>query len=233
MLADRPAVEATVAEALIAEIMSVLERTDICTVVLTGGTVGIGSLRAVAESADCANVPWDRVRVLWGDERYVPTGHADRNDEQADAALLRQIPLDPSLVVRFPSSDGGLSVDDAAVAFEQELTEVFPAGFSADVALCGIGPDGHVASLFPGFDHGTGTVIAVRNSPKPPPERLSLTFDALNSARKVWIVCAGEDKADAVRRLMNNEADTTPAVLLAGIDETVVFADAAAASELS
>ncbi|MFM6981184.1 MAG: 6-phosphogluconolactonase [Microbacteriaceae bacterium] len=232
VLADRAAVEETVAELLVKEIIDVQASRELCTIVLTGGTVGIGTLRAVVQSPRCADVAWDRVRILWGDERYVPAGHPDRNDGQADDALLRHVPLQPRNVFRFPASDSGLSLDSAAAAFENTIVSAFPEGFRADVTLCGIGPDGHVASLFPGHDHGMGTVVAVHDSPKPPSERLSLTFDALNTSRKIWIVCAGTDKADAVHRLMSGDATNTPAVLLNGLEETMVFADTSAASAL-
>lgn len=232
VLADRAAVEQSVAELLVKEIIDVLAIRDECTIVLTGGTVGIGTLHAVARSPRCADISWDRVRILWGDERYVPAGHPDRNDEQADEALLRHVPVDSRKVLRFPSSDSGLSLETAAGEFTKMLVLEFPDGFHADVSLCGIGPDGHVASLFPGRDHGPGTVIAVHDSPKPPAERLSLTFEALNSSRKIWIVCAGTDKAEAVHRLMTDDAETTPAVRLKGLEETKVFADTSAASAL-
>lgn len=231
VLSDRSAVENAVAERLISEISTVHSSQEFCTVVLTGGTVGIGTLRAVAASPRRDTVDWNRVRVLWGDERYVPAGDSDRNDHQADEALLHTVAIRPANVMRFPSSDSGLSLDAAAESFSRTLAAAFPEGLSLDIALCGIGPDGHVASLFPGFDHGEGhIVIPVPHSPKPPAERLSLTFTALNQARKMWIVCAGHDKADAVQRLMSNELNTTPAVALNGTEETVVFADTEAAS---
>jgi 6-phosphogluconolactonase len=100
--------------------------------------------------------------------------------------------------------------------------------------LSGIGPDGHTASLFPGFPHGEGhDAIAVSNSPKPPGERLSLTFDALNRGRHVWIVASGLDKADAVSRIVHDSPESeTPAAALRGVDETVVWVDSDAASRL-
>lgn len=231
VLRDRTAVEETVAERIIDEIIAVHATQKLCTIVLTGGTVGIGTLRAVAESPRRDTVEWERVRVLWGDERYVPAGDPDRNDRQADEALLHSVDVRAEHVIRFPSRDSGLSLDEAAESFAGTLAAEFPTGFAVDIVLCGIGPDGHVASLFPGYDHGMHrNVIPVRDSPKPPPERLTLTFTVLNTARKVWIVCAGADKADAVQRLMANELDTTPAVALSGTEETVVFADSSAAS---
>ena len=199
-------------------------------IVLTGGTVGIGCLVALERRARDHTVAWDAVHVWWGDERFVPADHADRNDGQAERALLAHVPVATENIHSFPSSRGQ-TVDEACTEFCAQFPDGFP---DFDVALNGIGPDGHVASLFPGSSFEVGhDVIAVHNSPKPPPERLTFTFDALNRASRVWIVAAGKDKADAISRLMSDSPrDITPATALRGKLETVVVVDADAASEI-
>lgn len=232
---DRAAVENAVAHAVVAEIRDAIAARGLADVVLTGGTVGIGTLVAMSQLPEDSTIDWSKVRVWWGDERYVPAGHSDRNDAQADAAVLSTLPFDPAHIFRFPASDSGLTLDEARQSFDATLRAAFDGEPRFDVVLCGIGPDGHVASLFPGHDHGAGhLVIAVSDSPKPPAERLSLTFAALNAGRHVWIVCAGADKAEAVARVMHNEPPAvTPATALHGIESTIVWADAAAAQHVS
>jgi 6-phosphogluconolactonase len=104
-----------------------------------------------------------------------------------------------------------------------------------DVLMLGIGPEGHVASIFPEMPaaYDTGTVVAVRNSPKPPPTRISLTFPAIQAAREVWILAAGAEKAEAVARALAGEpADKLPAAGARGLQRTLFLLDDAAASEL-
>ena len=128
----------------------------------------------------------------------------ERNETQAREALLAHIPVDPDRVHAFASSDEGLDLDDAADAYAAELKAAAGDGTDYprfDITFLGVGPDGHIASLFPerrGIREETRTVIPVRNSPKPPPERLSLTLPVINSSERIWLVLAGADKASAL-----------------------------------
>lgn len=204
-------------------------------IVLTGGTVGIESLAAIASHADRDEIDWSAVRVWWGDERFVPAGDPDRNEGQATDALLGHLPLTLANVFRFPAADG-VTLEVARDRFDEILRDEFADEPYFDVVLNGIGPDGHVASLFPGFDHGTveDFVIAVDDSPKPPPRRLSLTFAALNRGAKVWVVAAGADKADAISRLVAGAPiSEIPACGLHGTVETALYVDDAAAASLA
>jgi len=200
-------------------------------IVVTGGTVGIGTLAALARSPLVSEIEWTRVHVWWGDERFVPAGHAERNEQQARDALFSRIAIPTENLHTFPA-DHGQTVGDARDEFLAEHRDGFPA---FDVVLSGIGPDGHTASLFPGLPHGEGEdVIAVAHSPKPPAERMSFTFDALNRGQRVWIVASGADKAAAVARIVADAPQTeTPATALCGVVETVVWVDAEAASDIS
>jgi 6-phosphogluconolactonase len=231
VLPTRSEVEARVADELVSVILTTLEIKGRADVIVTGGTVGIGTLAAVLKTDRVEDIDWSRVHLWWGDERFVPEGHADRNDHQARVALVNHIAIPAENLHPFPA-DSGQSLDQARVEFLSEHATGFPA---FDVALNGIGPDGHAASLFPGRDHGASElVIAVHNSPKPPSERLSFTLSVLNRAQRVWIVAAGADKADAIRRIADDSPETeTPAAALHGVRETVVWLDAAAAELLS
>src|SRR5690606_15134078 len=134
-------------------------------------------------------------------------GDPERNETQAREALLDGLDALPAANVHAipaPGSPGVTTPEDAATAYARELAscarDTGGAVPAFDVLLLGMGPDGHVASLFPGHEalSATGTTVGVHGSPKPPPERVSLTFDAIRSAREVWIVAAGAAEPDRV-----------------------------------
>lgn len=231
---DRAAVESAVASALLDELRDATFARGRADIVVTGGTVGIGTLAAIARNPRVATIPWHLVHIWWGDERFVPIGDVDRNEGQAAAALTNHIDVPEGNLHRFPADEGqGLAA--ARDSFRRHVREELGDHPRFDVVLNGIGPDGHVASLFPGLSHGVPgeLVIGVENSPKPPPRRLSFTFEALNSGRHVWIVAAGADKADAIARLMSDSpVSETPAAGLHGTEDTVVWVDDSAASRL-
>jgi 6-phosphogluconolactonase len=211
-----------------------LEANGRADVVLTGGSVGIDVLKAVRDQPRAAEIDWNSVRVWWGDERFVEAGHSERNDAQARAALLDSIPLNPDNVHPFPAAQGQ-TLEQALADFADEFDLEFSGKPRFDVVLNGIGPDGHIASLFPGRDHGRAAdfVVAISDSPKPPPARLSLTFAALNAGEHVWIVAAGSDKAEAIANVMSGEdSAAVPATLLRGTRETCVYVDSLAGATL-
>jgi 6-phosphogluconolactonase len=210
--------------------------------VLTGGGIGGASLRELAESPVRDAIDFAALDIWWGDERFLPAGHADRNETQARAALLDAVPLDPARVHAMPSSDGpnGDDLDAAAAWYAAELaTAAQPEDHGVapvfDILLLGVGPDGHVASLFPEAPalYDDRAVIPVRNASKPPPTRLSLSFDAINCAREVWLIAAGEEKAGAVRLALSGAGPTAiPAAGVHGRATTRWLLDRAAASRL-
>ena len=101
-----------------------------------------------------------------------------------------------------------------------------------DLVMLGVGPDGHVASLFPGHEHPSGElVVGEADSPKPPPRRISLSRELINRASRVWFVAAGEDKAEAIRGSVQGDT-SLPAGVARGVDETRWYLDEAVASLL-
>ena len=216
----------------------VLSGSDDAHLVLTGGTVGIGVLTHLGTTDD-GSVDWARVHLWWGDERWLPAGDDERNDEQARTEFLQALPFEDTHVHRMPASTSGLSLNEGAAWYSQHLSEQALDGElpTFDLVFLGVGPDAHVASLFPGHPAGSessGTVIAVRDSPKPPPERLSLTLRAINSATRVWLVAAGEDKAEAIAHALGGADFTTaPASSVRGTEETRIYCDSLAAGALS
>jgi 6-phosphogluconolactonase len=210
-------------------------------VCLTGGHIGIACLASLAASPARDSVDWAALHVWWGDDRFLPAGHPDRNETQARAALLDHVPLDPAKVHAMPPSDAGLDVDAAAARYAEELrAEARPEDHAAvpsfDVCLLGLGPDGHVASLFPqmaGVHETRRTVVGVHGSPKPPPQRVSLTLPALGAAREIWLIVAGAEKADAVRLALSDAGPVqVPGAGARGRERTLALLDEAAASAL-
>ncbi|MDH6180925.1 6-phosphogluconolactonase [Microbacteriaceae bacterium SG_E_30_P1] len=237
--ADKETLAAAVAARFVRKVRDLIEEFDEATVVLTGGSMGIAALAAINSSPDRDSIDWSRVNVWWGDERWLPKADDERNEKQAREALLDHVPLDPRRVHAFPSSDEGLDLDAAARSYADELVAAAPRNASLphfDITFLGMGPDGHIASLFPGHPGirvTEETVIAVRNSPKPPPERLSLTLPVINSSARVWAVVAGSDKASALGlTLADASIDEVPAAGVEGRRRTLFFVDGDAAAEV-
>lgn len=211
-------------------------------IVLTGGTIADKIHRAVATSPARDSVDWGAVEVWWGDERFVDADDPDRNDLQARQALLDQVRLDPAKVHPMPTPDrAGGDPDAAAELYAAELAAACGPGDhdgvpTFDVVMLGVGPDGHVASLFPGrpaLYEEERTVVGVRGSPKPPPVRISLTMPALQRGRDVWFVVSGEEKARAVHLALSGAGIIqVPAAGPKGTQSTWWLLDKAAASEL-
>lgn len=197
---------------------------------LTGGRIANRVYRELTDGQATSRVDWRRVEFWWGDERYVPTDDPDRNAGQTLSILASRIPLDPAKVHPMPASDGSADLAQAAVEYASELGDtVF------DICLLGVGPDGHVASLFPGhptFDKHTARVVGVEDSPKPPPERITVTLPVINASTEVWLIVSGAEKADAVARALAGDP-SLPATLAKGAERTVWCIDEEAASALS
>ncbi len=172
-------------------------------VALTGGTMGNRLLGALAADPLRDAVDWTHVHLWWGDERFLPDGDPERNETQARAALIDSLPVPAANVHAVPGPDDVADVHAAAGDYAAELAswadgEPLP---RFAVVLLGVGPDGHVASLFP-HRHSLGVddvaTVAELDSPKAPPQRVSLTLPALCSTEQVWFVVAGDDKSAAV-----------------------------------
>ncbi len=249
---DSTVLMAAIAARLITKLVDIQDRHGEATVVLTGGTMGIGSLKAVAESPAAPAVDWSKVNFWWGDERFLHADDAERNARQAHEALLSRIAVDPARVHIPGSADDFESPEEAAADYARRLAVAAAAEHAADmsddrpelpgrlprldIVLLGVGPDAHVASLFPeqaGIREKELTVVGVRNSPKPPPGRVSLTLPAINTASEVWMVVAGEDKAGAVGlALAGANPVQVPAAGPRGRHETLWLIDENAASRV-
>jgi len=223
-----------VASALVTTLADVQRAGRVPSVALTGGTIAATIHETVAASPDAELVDWSRVDVWFGDERFVSADDPDRNVRQAAEALLDRLPFDPARIHPAPAADGTYAtVTEAAEAYGDELRT--HGGGRFDVVMLSLGPDGHVASLFPGFPQlevHDALTVAVTDSPKPPPERVSLTFDALNRTREVWFLVSGSGKADAAAAALSGTADVhdAPSMGVHGQERTVWFLDEDAAT---
>lgn len=236
------ALAAAVAARLVTTLVDAQSEARVPQVVLTGGTIAREVHRAVRDGAAAAAVDWGSVEFWFGDERFVPADDAERNERQTREDLLDALPVDGSRVHPVAASDGafGDDLDAAAAAYADELAAVSPASRDDsaplfDVLMLGVGPDGHVASLFP--DHPAasqpGTVVAVRQSPKPPPLRVSMTFATLARAREVWFLASGEGKSEAVGKALGvSGPPQLPASQPRGHERTLWLLDADAAAAL-
>lgn len=231
---DAPALAAAVAGELLSRLADAQDDGRVPQVALTGGTIADRIHRELARLSPDSGVDWSRVVVWWGDERFVGPDDPDRNALQARRALLDVVGVAPGNVHEMPSTATAETVSDGAASYSSEMREHGSGEF--DVVMLGVGPDGHVASLFPGhaaLDVDDRIAVAVTDSPKPPPARISLTLPALNRARSVWFVASGEEKAGAVARAVGGaDPHDIPAAGVAGHQETVWFLDRASASAL-
>jgi 6-phosphogluconolactonase len=232
---DSASLAAVIAEELVARLRVLVAERGTASLALTGGGIGTATLRALRERAE--QVDWERLELWWGDERYLPEGDPDRNDTGAREALLDRVPVPAERVHPVPGPDRSDSVEQAAETYTAELTAVLGAEPVLDLVLLGVGPDAHVASLFPGHPALTDERVAVpvHDSPKPPPVRVSLSMRTITSAREVWLLVAGGEKADAVA-LATAEGTTyveAPASAAAGRERTRWFLDDAAGAQLA
>ncbi len=240
VVADTPAALAQqVAGLLVRLLVSRTEEQRVAHIALTGGSMGGAVLRAAAEDPQVSEVDWSLVHFWWGDERFVALDDPDRNSLQSRQALLDRMPIPADNIHEVASPATGLSLDEAAEAYADDLARFSSNEYpwpSFTVCFLGVGPDAHIASLFPGRPEISVTdaaALPVRDSPKPPPERVTLTLPVLNSAERVWLVLTGSDKAEALEGALTGTSHTSvPAAGAQGRDQTVFFADRAAAAKV-
>jgi 6-phosphogluconolactonase len=228
----------TVAERLLVKLTEAQTERGFASIVLTGGRIATRIYQEVRESPARGAVDWPRVDVWWGDERFLPAGDPERNETQARATLLEALPLDPARVHPMPALNG--DPEAAAARYAEELAASARPGHARlphfDLLLLGVGEDGHVASIFPEHPavYETRPVAGVRGSPKPPPNRITLTLPAINTASEVWLIAAGAEKASVIGAALTGRAGPVqlPASGVQGVERTLWLLDRTAAADV-
>lgn len=238
--ADAEQLAAAAAAALVTELAAAQAERGEASLVLTGGGTGTAVLSVLPDAPGQESVAWDKVEIWWGDERFVDPDDPDRNELGARTGLLDRLPFTPERVHPMPADAAPYagSPELAAAAYAMELAafrRARPDVAPFDICLLGVGQDAHVASLFPGAPTADPelAVAAVHDSPKPPPTRLTLSFDTICSARQVWLLAAGAGKAAAVGLAVGDpDRRRAPASAVRGRERTVLWLDEAAGAEL-
>lgn len=189
-------------------------------IVLTGGSVAAEVHRELGRVGPASGVDWGAVEFWWGDERWLPEGDPDRNATSARADFLDVVGA--RLVHEMPASDQGMDLRQAAASYSELVRR--SAGHGFDVVMLGMGPDGHVASIFPGHPAGDvdAIVVPVTESPKPPPQRLSLSTEALSHTTNLWFILSGPQKAAVAEQVLSGDSDL-PAARVHASDEAIWF----------
>jgi 6-phosphogluconolactonase len=235
---DGPLLAKAVAARLVTALVDAIAARGSASVVLTGGGIGTAVLASLAAEPARDAIDWASLDIWWGDERFVPAGDTERNETGARSALLDHVAVDPARVHPMPGPDGPDGDDPEAAAARYATWLAAGGGVSVppfDVLMLGIGPEGHVASLFPHMPalSDPRTVVAVHDSPKPPPTRLSLTLPSIQAAREVWILASGAEKADAVAAVLSGAAPADkPAAGARGRQRTLFLLDRDAAAKI-
>ncbi|MEN9687044.1 MAG: hypothetical protein RL381_56 [Actinomycetota bacterium] len=188
--------------------------------VLTGGTLGVQISQALVGAFNSAPELYKGLHIWFSDERFVELESAERNAAPLHGTLKNSnVIVHESLAPNSPAT-----IEDAVLDYEQALD-----GITIDLNILGVGPDGHVASLFPGIAdyEDRRNIFAITDSPKPPAVRISFTMKFLNEAREVWIVAAGESKAEAVAKIIEGDL-SIPASYVSAQGRTRLIVDQAA-----
>ncbi len=184
---------------------------------LTGGTLGADLSKALVEECNANPDRYQGLHIWWSDERFV-----ERNSQEQNSAPLLRTLTNSAITIHFvKASDEVSSIDEAVADYSRELGENF-----MDLTILGLGPDGHIASLFPGAAHidRLEKVIAITDSPKPPAVRATFTLSMINASTLVWIIAAGASKADAVTKIIEGDL-SIPASYVRAADHTRLIAD--------
>lgn len=221
----RPTVDAladALAEATESTARDAITARGVFTLALTGGSAA----KALYPRLARARVDWTKTHVYFGDERCVPPDDAESNFKLAHEVFLAPAGIPAANVHRI---HGEAPPADAAAEYARALPVL-------DVVHLGLGPDGHVCSLFPGhalLAESTARVASLTDSPKPPPSRVTLTRVALREARALWFLVTGDSKRDVVHAVLNDSASTLPSALaMREAQSCTWFLDTAAASRL-
>ncbi|PHS70570.1 MAG: 6-phosphogluconolactonase [Methylophaga sp.] len=227
---DTPSLIEAAVEQFVAAARSAIAKRGIFHIALAGGSTPKGLYQKLATSPYMEKIDWSRVHLFFGDERCVLPTHDDSNFKMAREAMIDHIPIPQENVHRMPTEQG----DAATVALSYAQTmEAELKGQPLDLVLLGLGPDGHIASLFPDTDalNVTETLTTSLYVEKFESWRVTMTYPVINAARQVIVFIAGEAKADIVKEITTNAVQGLPVQRLAPKFEYYWYMDTAAAGQ--
>ena len=235
VVADPHALSSEAATAFVMAVGQAIYHNELCLLALAGGRTPRAMYRLISSTNVRGLIPWWRLEFYWGDERPVPPGHIDSNYGMAQETLLTPLGIPARQVHRMRGEASDL--DAAAEDYQREIAAItgslrnVP---SLDLVLLGMGPDGHIASLFPGTAalHVTDRWVVANKVPALGTVRLTLTFPLILAAQRVHVLVSGAEKADALKRVLEGpwDPDVLPAQRLREAGDRVLWlvdADAA------
>ncbi len=217
MYADAPSLVSAAASEAIELISTHLLEKGSCNIALTGGTLGGQFADALVEKLNTYADDFSGLHIWFSDERFDSADSPLRNSQPVRKALKNS----SVTVHEVKSTDDGVNVIEAAAAYEAELLNI-----TMEICVLGLGPDGHVASLFPNHWNSqlTARAIPITDSPKPPPQRVSFSMNFINTSDEVWIIATGEGKAPAVTQIVEGD-QSIPAGHVMATQVTRLFVD--------
>jgi 6-phosphogluconolactonase len=198
-------------------------------VALSGGRIALKFFTSVVAQAKEREISFGLVHFFWADERCVPPDDAESNFRAAHELLFAPLRINDAQIHRIHGED---LPELAAQKADMEITSVAPQNYDGqpvfDLIFLGMGEDGHVASLFPTQIEGTfpkAIFCAIRNSPKPPPDRVSLSYETIAAGREVWVLASGAGKETALRESISENGRTPLARVIQSRPQTKIFTD--------
>ena len=199
------------------------------TVALSGGRIASEFFKSSVEQIKAGTVPAGAVHLFWADERCVPPTSPESNYFTAKEALIRPLGIPQENVHRLRGELREAAVQQAISDFEKVVARNATGDLSLDLVVLGMGEDGHVASLVPGApDHVLNCrepFLFITNSPKPPPERVSMSYATIAAAKQVWVLASGKGKTDALRHSLAENATTPLGRVVRSRTHTKIFTD--------
>jgi 6-phosphogluconolactonase len=228
--ADADELASCAASAWLDEIESASRAGKTHCVALSGGRITQKSFAATVEQAKVRKISFKRVHFFWADERCVPPNDPESNFKPANELLFAPLKIPANQIHRIRGED---SPEAAVRIAEAELRRIAPAdkngGPILELIFLGMGEDGHVASLFPEATpeilNCIAPFLAVENSPKPPPKRISLSYAAIAAAKQVWVLVSGAGKETALRESLSPDGKTPLARVIQSRLQTKIFSD--------
>ena len=191
-------------------------------IALSGGGIARSFFREIAEGSIAKKISLAEVDFFWADERCVPPSDPESNFLLADELIFKPLKISSKKIHRLR---GELEPSAAVADADSEIQKFLP----LDLIVLGVGPDGHVASLFPNASdetiHCKTPFLHIENSPKPPPKRLSLSYAAIAAAKEVWVLASGKGKEEALRESLSENGKTPLARVLKLRTQTQIFTD--------